>query len=71
MEAISLTLSIISTIAAVVSAVIAVGANNEVQKLKNTINGNKNTQISGDVSVSNSADNNGVMSVVNSGDIRR
>ena len=60
-----------STIAAVVSAVIAVGAKNEVQKLKNTINGNKNTQISGDVSVSNSGDNNGVISGVNSGDIRR
>lgn len=69
MEIISLILSIISTIAAVVSAFSAVGAKNEVRKLENIINGDKNIHISGGVSVSNSGSNHGVISGCNSGEI--
>ena len=69
MEIASLVLSAISTLAAVVSAIAAIGAKNEVKKLKNSINGNGNTQVSGDVSVSNSGHNRGVISGVNSGEI--
>ena len=61
MEIASLVLSAISTL--------AIGAKNEVKKLKNSINGNGNTQVSGDVSVSNSGNNRGVISGVNSGEI--
>ena len=71
MEELSLLLDAISTLAAVVSAFAAVKAKNEVKKLKNIINGDKNTQVSGDVSVSNIGNNSGVISGVNSGDIRR
>lgn len=69
MEIASLVLSAISTLAAVVSAIAAIGAKNEVKKLKNSINGNKNTQVSSDVSVSNGGNNRGVISGVNSGEI--
>ena len=69
MEIASLVLSVISTLAAVVSAIAAIGAKNEVKKLKNSINGNGNTQVSGGVSVSNSGNNRGVISGVNSGEI--
>ena len=69
MEIASLVLSAISTLAAVVSAIAAIGAKNEVKKLKNSINGNGNTQVSGDVSVSKSGNNRGVISGVNSGEI--
>jgi len=69
MEIASLVLSAISTLAAVVSAIAAIGAKNEVKKLKNIINGNENTQVSGDVSISNSGNNRGVISGVNSGEI--
>ena len=69
MEIASLVLSAISTLAAVVSAIAAVGAKNEVKKLKNSINGNGNTQVPRDVSVSNSGNNRGVISGVNSGEI--
>lgn len=44
METASLVLNAISTLAAVVSAIAAIGAKNEVKKLKNSINGNNNTQ---------------------------
>lgn len=71
METVSLILSVISTVAAVVSASVAVRAKNEVKKLKNSIRGNGNTQVSGDVSVSNSGNNRGVISGVNSGEINR
>ena len=64
MEIASLVLSAISTL-----AIAAIGAKNEVKKLKNSINGNGNTQVSGDVSVSNSGNNRGVISGVNSGEI--
>lgn len=69
MEIASLVLSAISTLAAVVSAIAAIGAKNEVKKLKNSINGNGNTQVPGDVLVSNSGNNRGVISGVNSGEI--
>lgn len=69
MEIASLVLSAISTLAAVVSAIAAIGAKNEVKKLKNSINGTENTQVSGAVSVSNSGNNRGVISGVNSGEI--
>ena len=71
MEELSLLLNAISTLAAVVSAVKEVQAKNEVKKLKNIINGDKNIQVSGDVSVSNSGNNDGVISGVNSGAIRK
>lgn len=69
MEIVCLVLSIVSTLAAVVSAVTAVCARNEVKKLHNSINGNDNVQLSGSVSVSNGGDNRGIISGVNSGEI--
>lgn len=69
MEVASLVLSAISTLAAIVSAIAAIGAKSEVKKLKNSISGDKNTQISGDVSVSNGENNHGIVSGVNSGEI--
>lgn len=69
MEMASLVLSAISTLAAVVSAIAAIGAKSEVKKLKNIINGNENTQVTGAVSIGNSGNNQGVISGVNSGEI--
>mgnify|MGYP000075971499 CR=1 FL=1 len=69
MEVASFVLTAISTLAAVVSAIAAIGAKNEVKKLKNSINGNNNTQVSGDVSISSGGNNRGVISGVNSGEI--
>lgn len=70
MEITSLVLNIISTLAAVVSAVAALCAKNEVKRLHNSINGNNNVQISGNVPVHNSGDNHGIISGVNSGEIK-
>lgn len=69
MEVASLILSAISTLAAVISAVAAIRAKDEVTKLRNSICGNDNTQVSGNVQVENSGGNNGVISGVNSGEI--
>ncbi len=69
MEVASFVLTAISTLAAVVSAIAAIEAKNEVKKLKNSINGNNNTQVSGDVSISSGGNNRGVISGVNSGEI--
>lgn len=69
METASFVLNAISTLAAVVSAIATIGAKNEVKKLKNSINGNNNTQVSGDVSISSGGNNRGVISGVNSGEI--
>ena len=71
MEIASLVLSAIGTLAAVVSAIAAIGAKSEVKKLKISITGNKNTQVSGDVSVSNGGNNCGVISGVNTGEINK
>lgn len=70
MEVASLVLSAISTLAAIISAIAAIGAKSEVRKLKNSFNGNKNAQVSGDLSVSNGGNNRGVISGVNSGEIK-
>ena len=69
MEIASLILSAISTFAAVVSAIAAIRAKNEVKKLQNTITGKRNNQISGNVTVENIGENRGVVSGVNSGEI--
>ena len=69
MEVASLILSAISTLAAVISAVAAIKAKDEVMKLRNSIYGNDNTQVSGNVHVENSGGNRGVISGVNSGEI--
>lgn len=70
MEGISLILSAICTVAAVISAICAVKSKNEVTKLRNSICGNNNTQISGNVHVENSGENHGIVSGVNSGEIK-
>lgn len=69
MEIASLILSAISTLAAVVSAIAAIVAKNEVKELRNTISGNKNNQFTGNVTVKNKGENSGVLSGVNSGEI--
>ena len=50
MEIANLVLTIISTLAAVVSAIAAISAKNEVKELKNQITGNGNVQNCGVVS---------------------
>lgn len=69
MEIASLILSTISTLAAVASAIAAFQAKNEVRKLRNIITGNKNNQVSGDITVKNRGENKGIISGVNSGEI--
>lgn len=71
METASFVLSIISTIAAVVSAIAAILAKNEVKELKSYITGNRNSQNSGRISINNRGDNHGVISGVNTGEIRK
>ena len=70
MDIVNLIISVISTIAAVVSAVAAVSAKNKVKELQNQITGNGNFQNSGKTSVENKGDNHGVVSGVNTGEIR-
>lgn len=67
----NLILTAISTAAAVVSAYAAISAKHEVSWLKNQISGNNNAQNSGKVNVENNGENQGVMSGVNTGDIRQ
>lgn len=71
MEIADLILTTISTFAAVVSAIAAISAKNEVKTLKNHISGNGNVQNSGKIIASNDGDNQGVISGVNTGDIRK
>ncbi len=71
MEIASLVLTIISTIAAVVSAGEALSVNSQVKKLNNKISGNRNIQNSGKISVKNQGDNQGIISGVNAGEIRK
>ena len=70
MEVANLILSAISTLAAVVSAIAAIRAKEEVSKLNAQL-GNKNAQISGNVHVKNEGDNSGVISGVNTGEIHK
>lgn len=71
MEIASFVLATISTIAAVVSAIIAVSAKKEMEVLKNQITGNDNVQNSGKISVNNKGNNQGIISGVNTGEIRK
>lgn len=74
MEVLNLVFTGISTVAMVVSAIAAVltiHAKNEVKKICNQMNGNNSVQVSGDVSVKNDGNNQGIMSGVNTGEIRK
>lgn len=71
MEIANLILAAISTIAAVISAIAAVSAQNEVKKLNNQIAGKGNIQNSGKVSIKNDGNNQGIISGVNTGEIRK
>lgn len=74
METANLVLTAINTVAMVVSAIAAVltiYAKNEVKKIHNQMTGNNSVQVSGDVSVKNDGDNQGIMSGVNTGEIRK
>lgn len=71
MDVASLILSTVSTIAAVISAITAIQAKNEVRKLSNLLQGNKNIQLSGKLDIKNKGNNSGVISGVNTGEIRR
>lgn len=71
MEMAGFVLSVISTIAAVVSAIAAILAKNEVKRLNNQITGNGNIQNSGKINVKNKGDNQGIISGVNTGEIRK
>lgn len=71
MEIANLIFTTISTIAAVVSAIAAISVKNEVKALKNQIAGNGNVQNSGKISVNNKGDNQGIISGVNTGEIRK
>lgn len=71
MEIANLILAAISTIAAVISAIAALSAKNEVKKLNNHISGKGNIQNHGKVSIKNDGDNQGIISGVNTGEIRK
>ena len=71
MEMLNIILTTISTIAAVISAVTALRAKNEIKKLNNQINGDKNFQLHGKLNVENSCNNNGVVTGVNVGETRK
>lgn len=71
MEIASFVLTAISTIATVVSAVAAILAKNEVKKLENQITGNSNAQNPGKISINNQGNNQGIISGVNTGEIRK
>lgn len=70
METATLVLSAISTLAAVVSAIAAIRAKDEVRKLNAQL-GDRNAQISGNVHVKNKGNNRGVISGVNTGEIHK
>lgn len=63
-------LTLIGTVASVVSAIVAVRAKNEAKKIVKGIIGNHNVQ-TGDVQVKTEGDNYGVISGVNAGEIIR
>lgn len=67
----TLILTAIGTVATVVSTIVAVSAKNEAKKILNQIKEEKNRNVRnwGDVSVTNSGNNSGVMSGINSGEI--
>ena len=67
MEMLNIILTTISTI----SAVTALRAKNEIKKLNNQINGDKNFQLHGKLNVENSGNNNGVVTGVNVGETRK
>lgn len=71
MEIASLVLTIISTVAAVISAGAALSANSQIKKLNNKISGDRNIQSSGKINVKNQGDNQGIISGVNAGEIRK
>ena len=71
MEMLNIILTTISTIAAVISAVTALRAKNEIKKLNNQINGDKYFQLHGKLNVENSGNNNGVVTGVNVGETRK
>ncbi len=68
MEIATFILTVISTIAGVLSAIAAFGAKNEVKKM-NIGKGSSNAQITGNVNVKNKGDNSGIISGVNTGEI--
>ncbi len=67
----TLILNVISTMATVVSAIIAVRAKNESKKILKEIREerSRNLKSSGDVQIKNNGSNLGVISGINSGDI--
>ncbi len=67
MEIATFILTVISTIAGVLSAIAAFGAKNEVKKM-NIGKGSSNAQITGNVNLQNKGDNSGIISGVNTGE---
>lgn len=69
----TLILTAIGTVATVISTIIAVRAKNEVKKILNQIKEerSRNIKSSGEVHVTNSGNNSGIMSGINSGDIHK
>lgn len=61
-------LTLIGTVAAVASAVVAVRAKNEAKQLINSIKGDRNAQ-AGNVCAESKGNNQGVITGVNTGDI--
>ncbi len=73
MDYLMLILTAIGTTATVVSAVITIKAKNETKDILKQIKEEKSRNIrnSGDVRVTNSGNNSGVLSAINSGDIHK
>ena len=73
MDYLMLILTVIGTTATVISAVIAVKAKNEAKDILKQIKEEKSRKIrnSGEVRVTNSGSNSGVLSGINSGDIHK
>ena len=69
----TLILTAIGTVATVISTIIAVKAKNEAKKILNQIKEerSRNIRSNGEVHVTNSGKNSGIMSGINSGDIHK
>lgn len=74
METANFILTVINTLAAVASAIaafMAIRAKNEIKKIHNQIDGNRNIRFSGDMNIKNNGKNDGIIMGVNTGEIRK
>lgn len=74
MEIVNFILTVINTLAAVASAIaafIAIRAKNEIRRIQNQLDGERNVQISGNMNIKNDGNNDGMIMGVNTGEVRK